>query len=89
MRATCFPIGTNAQAVLGPGDVGALLQADASNTQDLYLGGEYVTADATGTGGARLGAGVSLPVELAAGDILYAISPSGVQLLRVVQGSRT
>ncbi len=86
MRSTTFPVGLQPQAVLGPRDSGALVQADASNGQDVYLGGVYVTADSTGTGGVRLAPGVAVPVEVCGGDILYAVSPSGIQLVRVVSG---
>jgi hypothetical protein len=89
MRASTLQIGTQAMAVLGPGNVGAIVQADAANTADIYLGGQYVTADATGTGGVRLPAGTALPVRLRGADILYAIAPSGSQAIRVLQGERT
>lgn len=89
MRATTYQIGTAPQAILGPGDVGALVQADAANTADVYLGGDTVTADATGTGGTRVAAGVSLPVQIVGNvDILYAVAPSGAQVVRVLQGQR-
>jgi hypothetical protein len=89
MRATTYQIGTvTPVAVLGPGDVGAILQADSGNTADIYLGGDTVTADATGTGGYRLSAAQAITVDIVGSDILYAIAPTAGQIIRVVQGMR-
>ena len=51
-----------------------LVQAPASNTLNIYLGAATVTADETATGGIKLLPGQSIPLNLAAGVVLYARS---------------
>lgn len=87
MQAVAFQVGTAAQKVVGPAAGGVIVQADAANTADLYLGGQSVTADAAATGGYRLPAGTSLPLIITGNDPLYAIAPSGTQVLRVIVGT--
>lgn len=87
MQHATLVVGTAAVKVLGPGTGGVLVQADTANTADVYVGGNYVTADGSGTGGIRIAAGVMLPLVIAGNDPLWAIAPSGSQLLRVIQGS--
>ena len=53
-----------------------LVQAPASNTLNIYLGAATVTADETATGGIKLLPGQSIPLNLAAGVVLYARSTS-------------
>lgn len=84
MQAITLAIGTSSQLVLGPGAGGVLIQADPGNTQDIYLGGQSVTADSSGTGGIRLQAGTVLPAIIPGDDRLFAVAPSGSQLLRII-----
>ena len=53
-----------------------LVQAPASNTLNIYLGAATVTADETATGGIKLLPGQAIPLNLAAGVVLYARSTS-------------
>lgn len=87
MQHVTLAIGTVAQRVIGPDAGGFLVQADDANTAAIFLGSQYVTADGTATGGYRLDAGVTLPVFTAGNEPLFAIAPSGSQLLRILQGT--
>lgn len=87
MQSRTFVIGTGVQQILGPGTYGALVQADSTNTADVYLGGQSVTADSTATGGIRLAAGASVPLKVDGNEQLWAVAPSGSQLLRVIVGA--
>lgn len=84
MQAIALSIGTSAQLVLGPGSGGCIVQADPSNTADIFLGGQSVTADAAATGGFRLSAGQSLPLVIVGDDRLFAIVAAGTQVLRTI-----
>ena len=53
-----------------------LVQAPADNTLNIYLGASTVTADEAATGGIKLLPGQSIPLNLAAGVVLYARSTS-------------
>ena len=53
-----------------------IVQAPASNTLNIYLGASTVTADEAATGGLKLLPGQSIPLSLAAGVVVYAISTS-------------
>jgi hypothetical protein len=79
-----YVIGTQAQEILGPGTYGAILQADSANTADIYLGGLSVTANNAETGGLRLAPGATVPIEVHGNEQLWAVAPSGGQLLRVI-----
>lgn len=84
MRHVALAIGTSAVPVIEPGAGGVLIQADAGNTADIYLGATYVTADATATGGVRLSAGMILPAVITGNDRVWAVAPSGSQTLRLI-----
>lgn len=88
MNNRAFVVGVAAQQVLGRDAGGAIVQADSANAVDVYLGGAYVTADATATGGYRLPAGAALPVEIEGDEDLWAVCASGSPVLRVLTGSR-
>lgn len=85
MDAAAYVITTTPQQVLGPGHYGAALQADSANTVDVYVGGLSVTADATSTGGYRLAAGATLPIEVRGNDPVWAVCASGAPVLRVLR----
>ena len=87
MQHVALTVGTVASKVTAPGVGGALLQADPANTVDVFVGGAYVTADATPTGGIRLQAGVMLPITVDGNDPVWAIVSAGTAVLRVLQGS--
>ena len=87
MRSPAFTIKTTAQNVLGPGHYGAILQADSANTVDIYIGAGSVTADATNTGGFRLPAGSSLPIQIDGNEYVWAICASSAPVLRVLIGT--
>lgn len=87
MQHVALVVGTVAVKVTAPGVGGALLQADPANTADVFVGGAYVTADATATGGIRLQPTVLLPISVDGNDPLWAISSAPGQVLRVLQGS--
>jgi len=63
-----------------------LVQADAANTADIYLGGSAVTADAAATGGVILKAGHSVALDLGSAQI-YARSTLAAQVVRVLEAS--
>ena len=87
MQSRAFVVTTSAQRVLGPGMVGSILQADAGNAVDVYLGSKDVTADAAATGGFRLAAGQSLPVLIDGNEDLWAVCASGAPVLRLLEGT--
>ena len=87
MQHVTLAIGSTPVKVVGPGRGGILIQADTANTADIYIGGAYVTADLTTTGGIRVAAGVSIPMAIEGDDPLWAVVASGTQYLRVVQGT--
>ena len=70
--ATAVPVPTTALT----GRSSILVQAPASNTLNIYLGASTVTADEAATGGLKLLPRQSLPLSLAAGVVVYAISTS-------------
>ena len=64
-----------------------LVQADPTNTANIYLGASTVTADIAATGGTILLPGQSIPISLAAAVILYARSTAAGQLVRTFEVS--
>lgn len=83
MRGATVTVKVTASPVVPRGVGGALLQADPGNTADVYIGGEDVTADTTGSGGIRLQPGVILPIVILGNETVWAVCASGAPLLRV------
>lgn len=73
--ATAYPVPATPQA----GRASLLVQAADTNTAAIYLGKSTVTADAAATGGIKLLPGQSVPMQLAAAVLLYAISTAAGQ----------
>lgn len=63
-----------------------MLQAPASNTSVIYLGGPAVTANEAITGGVQLFPGQSLPIEAAFGAVPWVVSPINGQHVIVLEG---
>lgn len=63
-----------------------LIQADAANTANIYVGSATVTADATATGGIILTPGSSLPID-AGSAVVSGISTIAAQKVRILEAA--
>ena len=78
---TAYPVPATPLA----GRASMLIQAPATNTAAIYIGSSTVTADTAATGGTALLPGQSIPIQLAAAVLLYAISASAGQKVQTLE----
>jgi hypothetical protein len=86
--ATVVTVGTSAVTLPASalsGRRSVTIQSDPTNTAYIYIGSSAVTADAASTGGFMLAPGQSLPIDLAAGLVVYGRSTSASQAVRVLE----